>query len=164
MKHIYTTIAILSLVGCSTHPPSPFDHKDLFRDLLSRGAPRTEVELIAALGSDYKNNPSSFDPSVINSVKRSLEGQGKSDLEFYYNEVYRINKIKDAKSILRKKDFWYASDFDDKVKEYFRRYPIVSLAIMENDDQRLFFFDHEGRLVAYKQIYAADGPTGDGFG
>jgi hypothetical protein len=151
-----------TFIGCNARPYSDKD-KDVFTTLLSRRAPRQEVELFASLiHSAHDDNLREFGPSQISSVTRSLEQDGKYLRGWYAIGVYRVKSIDDAMTILRKGSGWHASDFDDKVQQYFQRYPNVTVAIMENDDQRILFFDEVDRLVAYRTKYN-EGPTEDGF-
>lgn len=147
------------IIGCNIRPNSE-RNKDVFKNLLSRGAPRAEVELIAALGGKYEDDLSRVEPSLINSVRRSLEKQGRSVRGFYDNEVYRVSKSEDAKLLLR--GLWSESLFDEKFEAFLRQYPNVSVAKMENDDQRIFFFDREGKFVAYLENCITDASP-DGY-
>lgn len=151
-----------TIIGCNIDTRAA-KKGDVFTNLLSRCAPREEVELFASLiNSRYDNDLSEFESSQIASVKRSLEAEGKYLRGWYAMGVYRVESIDDAMTILRKGSGWYASDFDDKVRQYFQRYPNATVAIMGNDDQRIFFFDKADRLVAYRTKFI-EGPTEDGF-
>lgn len=133
-------------MSSGVRPTSIVEPRDLFEDLLSRSALRTEVELIAAFGPNYMDVPLTSNPDLIQLAKRSLEHEGRFLGSPYGNELYRVVKIEDAETILR--GTWPASLFGDELKAHFRLYSDASVAIMEGDDQRIFFFDREGRFVA----------------
>lgn len=146
-------IALLS-ASCADNPrkgaaePTPViaEPVGIFEQLLSSGAPRSEVEMIAALGPNYRNRPNTSDPAFIQSAKESLEVDGRFPGSPYGNQLYRVKKMEEAEILLR--GTWPPSLFNNELQALFRKYPYASLAIMEGDDQRLFFFDGVGKFVA----------------
>jgi hypothetical protein len=87
-------------------------------------------------------------PMLRKAVIRSLSESGKSKDSPYGNTLYRVTRAAQARRILA--DTWPGMDFSDESKLglHFRRYSRATIALMECDDQRIFFFDENDRLVA----------------
>ncbi len=134
----------------------PEKSHDVFADLLKQKAPRLEVEVISVLGDNYMNqNYRSFNgPKLREAVVRSLSTTGISKDSPGGDALYRVTNVSQAKSILGRT--WPERDFseDSKLGLQFKRYPRASIAMMEGDNQRIFFFDENNRLVA---IYPESG-------
>ena len=148
-------LTLLSFVSCapydSTNNPivlQPESTHDNFMDLLNQRATRIDVEVIAALGEHYETDKNIDGPKLRKAVIGSLSKSGKSKDSPYGDTIYRVSRVAQAKEILA--DTWPGVDFSDdsKLGLHFNRYPRASIALMECDNQRIFFFDENECLVA----------------
>jgi hypothetical protein len=154
-------VFLLSFVSCAPYGTisnpiilQPEESHDVFADLLRRNASRIDVEVIASLGEHYETDKNLDGPKLRKSVIRSLSKSGKSKDSPYGNTIYRVTRVVQARKILA--DTWPGIDFSDdsKLGLHFKHYPRASIALMECDNQRIFFFDENERLVA---IYPENG-------
>lgn len=152
---ILCLLSLLSLVSCAPYGSDknpivlqPESTHDIFKELLNQRASRIDVEVIAALGEHYVTDKHLDGPKLRNAVIRSLSKSGKSKDSPYGDPIYRVTRVAQARTILA--DTWPGIDFSDdsKLGLHFRRYPRASIALMECDNQRIFFFDENERLVA----------------
>ena len=151
---IFYLLALLLMVSCAPHGSSnnpsvlkPEATHDIFKDLLNKRASRIDVEVIAALGESYETSKFIDGPKLRKAVIQSLSHSGRSK-ESPYGEIYRVNRVAQGRRILGAT--WPKTDFGDhsKLGLQFKRYPRATIAKMECDDQRIFFFDENDRLVA----------------
>lgn len=155
----------VSVVSCAPYGSirnpivvQPEVRHDVFADLLRRNASRTDVEVIAILGEHHMTSKSFDGPKLRQNVVSSLTKLGSSagsPAGRYGNTVYRVTNASHAERILAQT--WPENDFsaDSEIGRLFQKYPRASVALMECDDQRIFFFDEDDRLLA---VY----PEGDG--
>lgn len=153
----------LPVVSCGPHQSiskpivhQPEESHDIFAGLLKRKASRIDVEVLACLGEHYDTASNLDGHKLSKAVIRSLTQSGMSKDSPYGNTIYRVTRVAQARTILA--GTWPEIDFGDhsELASYFRRYPHASIAIMECDNQRIFFFDENERLVA---IYPVEGPN-----
>lgn len=155
---------VVSAVSCAPYGSirnpielQPEARNDVFAALLERKASRIDVEVIAVLGEHHMTDESFDGPKLRRAVIGSLTDSGVSagsPAGRDGNTVYRVTTASQAEKILRRT--WPTSDFtaDSEIGLLFKKYPRASVALMECDNQRIFFFDDDDRLVS---IYPTEG-------
>lgn len=161
---LFLMSTVLSVVSCAPYGSirnsiveQPEVRRDVFADLLRRNASRVDVEVIAVLGEHHMTSKRFDGPKLRQTVISSLTNSGMSAGSAagrYGNTIYRVTRASQAERILAQT--WPESDFsaDSEIGLLFQKYPRASVAIMECDNQRIFFFDKNDRLVA---VYPEEG-------
>ena len=155
---------VVSVVSCAPYGSirnpielQPEARHDVFATLLKRQASRIDVEVIAVLGEHHMKDESFDGPKLRRAVVGSLTNSGVSAGSpggRDGNTVYRVTTASQAEHILRRT--WPTSAFtaDSEIGLLFKKYPRASVALMECDNQRIFFFDDDDRLVS---LYPTEG-------
>ncbi len=155
---LFLLTLVLSVVSCAPYGSNqnpilvqPKDNSTVFTKLLRLNASRIDVEVIAILGERYETNESIDGPKLRDTIISSLTStdmSAGSPAGSYGNTIYRVTKISEAKRILDRT--WPDSDFsaDSELGLRFKKYPRATVALMECDNQRIFFFDEHDRFVS----------------
>jgi len=146
------TILIVSIsISCSSHTRvsslpiideviiQPQD----FSGLLKSRATRIDVELAASLGPEYKSRKQ----QEIDHVSSDLNSIGKFDGYSFGNNIFRVNNIEQAESLLG--ELYPYKDFEEnsKLSRLFNIYHKASIVLLDSDDQRILFFDNNDKFV-----------------
>ncbi len=162
---LFLLILVLSVASCAIHRshPNPIlvqpkDNSEVFTKLLRLKASRIDVEVTAVLGEHYATSESIDGPKLRANIIKALSStdtSAGSPAGSYGNTLYRVATLSEAKRILART--WPESDFSaaSEIGRLFKKYPRATVALMECDHQRIFFFDEHDQLVF---IY----PEGDG--